>query len=658
MRAPLRPSSALVPVSLLGLALAGCGGGGSSGSDLTVRTTTQAASPAAPIVVSGDTIVYLASETFQGPAGTDGNGDGDTNDQVAFVVDARARTETPLAVAAQAATAVGSQVYLQVDESADGRDWSGDMVQDDFVLLHWSKTTAMLAFVDEIADGARLVAAGDKLYYESVGAPLGVSNETTLRSLSATAPTMPTALTGLSFGSMVASSLRPLAQRAGLLFCAADENVDGLDYNQDGDGTDTAVLVLLDPADPNGLLVNTMLALAGDDEPLAARATGTSDWLVAFLVDEAAQGGTNLNDQALFSQPLLPENCAGTPDTDALDRVLHYLDYSDALMGALPVNTGLAGHDRVLILDGFVATLSNEVDANCNLNAATGDADMNDDVVRWVATTLPVAPARDAEDLHAIAIGTGGGSMGVAVLNDRIIGVIDEAADSADFDTQTGEMEADHNLVAWLDPEASNPTWRFQHQSAGSRQFGTGVFDSTGKSEPFAGTNWMAPETVNGRLPLVFLENVPSGTNPNLGSLNTNLDCNLVNKDTDETDGLPVWADFESGPTLDFDGVGYAVDLANPGIQLASGFVFFRVSEAADNRDYNNDGQLNDVVLFRNPLTTCGPVPMATSSLVAGLAITTDGVSSAAFLSSESQAGLDFNGDGDLGDLVVRYFRF
>src|SRR5262245_12928788 len=140
----------------------------------------------------------------------------------------------------------------------------------------------------------------------------------------------------------------------------------------------------------------------------------------------------------------------------------------------------------------------------------------------------------------------------------------------------------------------------------------------------------MAAESVNGRLGIVFLEEVP-GTNPKVGSLNTNLDCGLVAKDSDKTDGLPVWADFETGPTLDFDGMGYAVDVNNAGIEIVGNVVFFRVSEAADNRDYNADGDKNDVVLFRNPLDACNPVPMATSSLVPGQVITTDRVRGAAF---------------------------
>jgi hypothetical protein len=644
------------------LALSACGSGGSGDSSFRITTTDQAAAPSLAPVVAGDVLVYFASEGFTGPAGTDLNGDGDTGDSVAIAVDLAARTESNTTVAATRTVILGTHVYLVVDEAADGRDWNGDTVADDFVLVHWSAAAGAPAFVDVLESTAStLVLAANRVYYESAGVPLGGADETFLRALDTTNPTTPAAVLaeagGLARGSPL-PVVRPLREDAGLLFCAVDETEDSTDYNGDADALDDTVLVLLDATDATGRLFNTGLALRDDDEPLDALALGPNDWLVAFLVDEAEQGGTNLNDQTLFSQPLLPENCPAS-DADALDQVLHFVEFADLEAGGNPVNTGLAGHLRVLALDGFVATISDEADASCNLNAGAGgtttsaDTDTSDDVARWVATTLPVTPARSPEDLHALATNVSGGSFGLAVLDERLIAIVDEAADGKNNDGKAN----DHELVAWLDPAAGNPTWDFTHQHPTNRSFGTGIFDSNNVSEPFAGTSWMAPEAVGGRLALTFLEEVP-GTNANVGSLNTNLDCALVAKDTDKVDGLPVWADFESGPTLDFDGLGYSIDLTNAGIELAGGFAFFRVSEAADNRDYNDDGDKNDVVLFRNPLTTCGPVPMATSSLVAGQAIATDGVRGAAFLSSETQAGVDFNEDGDSNDLVVRYFRF
>ncbi len=662
MSAPTVSPARLVLVTLLGSALAACGSSSSGDSGFVLSTTGEAAAPAAPIALAGDLMVYLASEGFTGPAGTNFNADPDVGDDVAFAVNLASRTETNLGVAAKAAHVLGTQVYLTVDEALDGLDWDGDALPDDLVLLHWSAAAGVVTFVDRLESDTTLVGAANRLYYHSAGTPFGVPEETTLRAVDATAPTTPEAVLeevgGLARGSGN-PAVRPLRQDSGLLFCAVDETANSVDYNGDGIANDETVLVLLDATDPDGRLKNVHLALRDGDQPLDALSTGPNDWLVGFLVDETAQGATNLNDQTLFSQPLLPENCP-TSDADTLDQVLHWLDFADFLSGASqPVNTGLAGGLRVLALEGFVATISAEADADCNLNAGAGgttttaDTDETDQVARWVATVLPVAPARSAEDLHALATGVGGGSSGLAVLDNRLIAVVDEEADGKNNDGKV----LNHELVAWLDPEAANPTWDFSHQHPSNRSFGTGVFDSNNVSEPFAGTTWMAAESVGGRLGLVFLEEVP-GTNPNVGSLNTNLNCALVSKDSDKVDGLPVWADFESGPTLDFDGMGYAVDLTNAGIEVAAGYAFFRVSESADNRDYNNDGQTNDVVLFRNPLTTCGPVAMATSSLVVGQSITTDGVSGAAFLASETQAGVDFNEDGDQTDLVVRYFRF
>jgi len=232
--------------------------------------------------------------------------------------------------------------------------------------------------------------------------------------------------------------------------------------------------------------------------------------------------------------------------------------------------------------------------------------------------------------------------------------VVSEADDEQNLD---GKIQ-DHDLVGWLDPAlGASATWHFSHQSSLVPSFGTGVFDAGGHSEPFAGTDWMAAESVDGRLGVSFQEEVP-GTNPMVGSLNTNLNCNFFAKDSDKTDVLPVWADFESGPVLDWDGVGFALADGNAGIVIAAGFAFFRVSEANDNLDYNGDGDKADEMLFRNPLTTCEPVAMAVSSAIVSPVITTDRLQGGAFLSSESKAGVDFNHDGDTTDLVVRYFMF
>ncbi len=252
--------------------------------------------------------------------------------------------------------------------------------------------------------------------------------------------------------------------------------------------------------------------------------------------------------------------------------------------------------------------------------------------------------------------------MGLACLEDRFIAVVSEAQDSRDLD---GKVQ-NHDLVGWLDPAASpTATWAFAHQDV-APSFGTGIFQDTdgdgipnpenGKSEPYAGTGWLAAEEVDGRLGVTFQEQVP-GTDPLVASINNNVACDIVIKDTDLIDVMPVWLDFE-GQVLDFDGIGFSVDPANAGIVVAFSIAYFRVDEAADNRDYNGDWALDDVVLMRNVTIACGPVFMATSSNVQGPVIVTDGLFGAAFLSSEAMAGMDLNGDGDMTDLVVQHFLF
>jgi len=613
-------------------------------------TTSLAASSTAALQVSGPWLVYLADEMSNGVASTDLNGDGDTIDEVAVSVNLTSNVERVLGPAAEGATILDDEIYLVVEEVEDGRDWSGANALADRVLLHWSEASGVVSFVDVLhpsTGGPDVLANTDRLYY-AAGALLGLVDETSIRFVDASAPTTPMTVLNEAGGGTLDAEL--LAMREFLLFLELDETSGVGDLNGDTDAIDEHVLGLLDSIDPAARVKNVGLALADDSAPVAAARTGPFDWLAAFLVDEAAQGATNLNDQALFAQPLLPGSCAGTPDMDAADEVLHYLEFANFLGGAPPVNSGVAGRERVLAVPGIAATISPESDANCDLNA---DGDASDRVARWLITVVPVAPAREDAQMHALATSIPGGSRGLSILDARLIAVVSEADDAQDLDGKV----PDHDLVAWLDPDLGQAaTWHFQHQHPTVATFGTFVFDTDGDSEPFAGTSWMAAAPVGDRLGMTFLEEVP-GTNPDVGPLNTNLDCSLVPKDSDKTDALPVWPDFESGSTLDFDGLGYAID-PTTGVVIASGFAFFRVSETDDNRDYNADGDTSDLVLFRNPLTVCAPAAMATSSSTGGDVITTDGVLGAAFLSSEAQAGIDFNSDGDATDLVVRYFRF
>jgi hypothetical protein len=403
--------------------------------------------------------------------------------------------------------------------------------------------------------------------------------------------------------------------------------------------------------------------MADASAPVAADLLDIGEWVVACLVSESAQGGVSRNDDlpAAFAGPLYPVGCSANDD-DADDDVLAFLfaDFGQGLL-SLPMNTGLAGRERVLAGDGFVAVLSDEADTTnpCDLN---GDGDTSDRIVRWVETAAPVPPV-DPNELHALATAVPGGSFGCSILDERIVAVVDEAADGRDLDGKA----PDHALIAWLDPGlGSTATWTFAHQAPNRPSTGTSVFEDVdgdglgdpgaGASEPYAGASWFAERTDGGRLLLAFEEEVP-GTNPLVPSLNNNLDCGFVAKDADLVDSLPIWADFE-GQVLDFDGTGFALDPTNEELAVGGAQIFFRVSEAEDSHDHNGDGDLSDTVILRNPVFSCAPRLVGEASALPGPCIVSEGTTGGAFVSSEASAGEDLNEDGDTNDLVVRYFLF
>ena len=660
---PIRPRSLSRTAACVCLALAiatACGGGSSNRHTFEVRSGTGTVSGATELTVVGIWAAYFESEGLTG-GGTDLNGDMDTMDEVVRAIHIEDATDTSLGVAAIAVAIVGDHFYLQVEESADTKDWNGINGMTDRVLLHWTSSTSVVTFVDTLNPSPRgpgVVALADRLFYSADVAALA-GDETSLRRIETDGPTTPVAISNQLGGGTLDAVV--LGEEDGLVFLLADEADVARDLNGDPAPFDDLVLALIDGTQTAVPVVNVGLAIRDEDAPFGAAIDFDGDWLVAFLVDEAAQGATNLNAPGLFVNKLVPDACDGTPDVDTLDQVLHYLRFDDFVLGGMAVNTGLVGRDRVLVVADAVATLSDEMAANCSLN---GDVDTADTVVRWVTTTTPVAPPRDPSQLFAVDTLIPGGAMGVATLFDRIVCVVDEAQDSRN---QDGKPE-DHDLVAWLDPATgATAAWTFAHQSSKSAGVGTGIFEDvdgdgvgdpkSGASEPFAGTGWMSADDSFGRLALTFLEAVP-GTNPMVGSLNLNLDCAVFFKDADKTDSLPVWLDFAQTDVLDFDGVGFAVDAANAGIVIAGFNVFFRVHEADDGIDHNEDGAVDDVVLMRNSVNRCDPVAMATSSIIPGPVVVTDGTLGAAFFADESLTGEDYNENGFAFDIVVRYFTF
>lgn len=642
----------LLPRARLGLLappllLAACGGsGGSSGGSgglsaeaFIVRSTRQAVAGSATVRASGRRLAYVVDEATTGQGSL--NSDGDSSDGVVHVVDMQTRVETNTGIAARELAWVGEELYLVVDEALDGVDWDGDggTGGGELALVHWSPTagSAFLACLDGAPTPA-IAAIGLRLFFaESLGAAPGVG-ATSLRVIDAAAPravgSLGTTWTG-------ASGLRPrvLGADEGLLFLALDEALDGV-LNADGDTTDHTVLGLLDGTFSNGLVRNTGLALKDAAGPRRALATGTGDWLVAFLVSEQAHvpsggGFTGFNDPAKFAPSWRPLQCTGTPDTDTSDQVLFYLHFAAWAadpFASPPRNTGLVGVDRVLVVDGYVGTISREQNEDCDLN---DDGQILDRVFRWTAAVPGLDPILPPfhPDHHLVALAdpadVPGGTYGVAELAGRFVALVSEQRDATDHD---GDPSRNVDLLAWIDP-AIGGTWRYDH----------------GTTSPFyGGATWMAETPGHSRLLVAAPESV--------FRVNVN---GLSGPDTDLDDSVPSFNRFEGG-RLVFDVVRVAVDRDDAGLVFLGSVVLYRVSEAEDDRDWTGDGQENDFALFRT--SPQGSVYMAPLNHVperpaVDAEVTSAAPFGAAFVADEAMAGSDYDGDGNQNDFVVRYFH-
>lgn len=614
--------------------LPSCGGGvfGSLFNDLDVVAveTDYSAVEGGPVAAGVPWLVYYADEASSGAGGTDLNGDGDFVDEVVVVSNSENGDTFVTGAIAREFFLVRETIYLLVEESADALDWNTDGDQDDLVLVHWDVVEG-LRYVDDVLEPtlgpAGVVANRDRLYYSSPIEPVG-ADTTNLRYLDREAPLVPFEV----LGELDGGTLRPyvIGQDEDLVFLGVDETVEGADFNGDGDSDDTGVLALLDGLAEVASVRVVGLALDPANPVFGTRRTGSNDWSIAFLVNEAAQGETNFNDPALFDAAWNPGHC-GTPDDDTDDDVLFQLDFQDWIAEVdEPLNTGLAGRDRAVVVLNHVATLSDEAGAGCDLNL---DGDLDDVVARWASDSAPVTVNATPEELLAIAE-LPGGAQGLAVVNDAFVITVDEVADQRDHND---DGEVADVFIAWTDPDVLTE-WVFQHLDPD----GQGLYVSP---------DWFSPVNDLGRLPATFLESVQGQ------SLNSN--CGLAPVDDDEVDVLPVWVRVATSGFMVVPGVGFAAPASGPGTVLAAGSAYFRVSEAGDGVDHNLDGDLDDTVLFRNSLVECNPDFVGTCADLPGPAIFVDvnETAGAGFYAFEIDEGVDYNSDGDTDDFVLRVFN-
>ncbi len=638
---------------LLSLSIAGCsgssGGGGGGAATFVVKSTVDGVAASTPLIADGALLAYLTSEAST--AGNDMNGDGDTIDSIAVRVNTASGTRRQLQVATREIAFLNRTLFLVVDESADGKNWNGDGDTNDTVLLYVESAANSPTFFAEL-DGNQsgvMAVVGSRLLFASATAP-AAQFETNLMSTAVStaggAPDAPVAVSsqvtdpasdGISFSIWKVQS--------DLAFLTADETVEG-DLNGDGDSLDATVLALIDGA-LGAQVTSTGMAIDPTTSTDVLEVGG--DWTVAFLVDEAGQG-VNLNDPTLFAPNWQPPNCAGVPDADLSDQVLHWCLYSEFVSsGGHVVNTGLVGggdpSEFVYAMSSgssiFVGCVSHESDegvgAGCDLN---GDGDWNDRIFRWVDATDPLAsplPVTDETKLLAIADvvpGFNGDSTGGVIPLDPLwVVLVDEAADGRDHD---GDPGTDQRLIGVHAPVNVGQGWTFDHGSTAPKP---------------VSVSWMA------RNPRTRESFVAALTEASLGSDN--------NGDNDQSDSVATFPERLSGSTLVFPGVGIATDADDAGIVSGGGFGFFRLSEAADgNTDYNNDGDTNDFMLVRVDMSGAGNFLMGSLNALSGPAVVLPQSGTpqfGAFLYQENQVGPsgdDLNHDGDASDFVVCYFRF
>lgn len=655
----VRPLSSLSLSKLAPMAFALFAACADQGGDTTLFfepvSTKQAVTASAIIDVQERWLTYLASELETGAGGTDYNADGDVNDQIAFLINMVGRTTAGLQTAAKDVALISGQLFLVVDEAEDEVDWNNDgdgltMTWDDLVLLHVAcagASTANLNYVATLESGfaggstaRRMLAADTRLYFIDDPATLAGVNDTTLNYVATSAPTTPVRVLNADGANTLSPSLLTLEED--LLFLTLDENLEGRNLNGDSDTTDAFVLALVDANVAAPLVREVGLAARDANVPVRALKRATSDWIVAYLVDEQAQGAVSRNawlTDASLPDSLLPGHCVGSAiDGDATDQVLGYLEYASWVGGGAKVNTGLAGHRRALATKNgsayFVATICPEAgEGNCNLNSLNDDDDFVDDVLRWIRVETPLGNSGiygDSDGLVAVA-DVAGGTRGVTDLAGRWIVVVDEDADNRDHD---GMPAVDNDVIGWIDPlDGNSALFTFDHGS------GTGF-------QP-AGTAWMSERESRDRALIAFQEKV------------ANLALN--SSDTDKLDSAPSFARFDplDLDDLDFPGPAIAVADDNAGIVIQNGFAFYRVDEAADNRNWNGDSDKLDFVLFRSELANLGNTNfVATLSDLDRPAVVSDsGNIGAAFIALESSVNVDFNADGDTNDFVLRWMR-
>ena len=638
---------AAVGAALLGAASCSSSDDGDGGDPnaFVVRSTGLAMAPTSPAPIGdGDFLAFLISESSQNLTNFNAaNGDMDTDDSIAVRINTASRTTDILNIAAEQILFSRRTLFLVVDEAEDTENWNGQGGATDRVLLYVTPDSTTAVYYDDLAPGSEVVAIGGSVVYASADTPT-MEFESNLKfanvATNGAVPDPPTAILTGTDPNTNGISFSITGSDGDIVFLTADETVDGI-LNGDGAADDTDIFAVLDAGAASPEAVVTQRSIAPASTPTAVPVSGGGEWLVAFLVDEASQGAS-LNNPSDFNPSWVVPGCTDA-DVDTNDFVLHWFQLTDLAMNTPVVNTGLVGESNGIayaLRSQFVGVVSPEDQqgsGTCNLNGDS-PADNNDDIFRWVNASNPAAaplPVTTTSMLVAVDRSIPGGSGGVVRLADAWIVLVDEAADDRDYDTEPG---TDRKLILAHNPTQGGQTWNALH----------------GTQAPFApvSSTWMAEdEDSTSRFYATFREETLS-----VGGGPTD-----INGDNDSIDVVPTTPSLVSGNRLTFPGIGTAASPNAAGIVAEQNVGYFRVSEAAEgNTDLNGNGQTDDVVLQRYSLSAqFARTNMGTSNTLDTPAVEFGSGTAefGVFLLEEFELGTDQNGDTDVMDYVVRYFR-
>jgi hypothetical protein len=634
MNRPRFVQSACVLVTSLAL-VASCSNSSSGISNFTSQQTGQALDVTFDAVVGGDWAAYRALEATTGAAGTDLDGDTTTDDAVTMALSLASGAEYSSNLNADAVYIIDNVLFLVVDETIAGVDLGGNVGATDLLLMTWEPADGVFPVALDTLDPAATipaVATSDRLYYIADATPGAM--ETNVRFVD-TSDLLTTMTVGHTAGTLTSGRL--MGAREDLVLLRFDETVDG-DLDGDADGTDLFVLALLDGTDVAAEVVETAVTMGSAVAPFDAEALDTQGWLVGVLADEASMG-MDLNDPALFAAGWRPGQCAAGADGDMTDDVLFYIYFDHATFASTPINTGLVGRNRVHVVGGeYVATISPETEAGCDLNQDGGTGDL---IPRWCAAVDPamgsmgIFPPTATSVMDAIVASPAGDSFGLVKMQDILVALVDEATDDQDHN---GDTLKNATLIAYIDDLDTDLAWEYD-------------LDDPEGGTAIVGASWMSADAQLNRIGIA-LEESSVGMSLNNG-------CGTSPKDMDLSDSVAGWLHYESGGLV-IAGIGFSTQPFNAGASFAGGQAWFNVDENSDDFDYNGDGDKNDQILVRNPLGSIGCVPkaMGTMSSMAGLALIGSSPRGAVFIADEVDAKFDFNTDGDKLDEVLRWTKF